>query len=79
MRITCRTVLILLLITILIMAYCSTTVDAGVVSRLKNRNRVQSRRPGVTRYKITRKTKIKTKTKIRRGHKKPSLFKKIKG
>ncbi len=61
------------------MAYCSNTVDAGVVSRLTNRNRVQSRRPATTRYKITRKTKIKTKTKIRRGHKKPSLFKKIKG
>jgi uncharacterized ion transporter superfamily protein YfcC len=75
MRITCRTLLILLLITILIMAYCSTTVEAGALSRLKH-PRGHSRNTR-TRYKIKRKTKIKTKTKIRYG-KKPGLMHKIK-
>ena len=78
MRLTCRTLLILLLVTILIMAYCSTTVDAGVISRLSNKRRVHARRPASTTYKIKRKTKYKSKTKIRYGHKKPSLFKRIK-
>jgi hypothetical protein len=77
MQLTFRTLVILLFVTILIMAYCSTPVDAGVVSRLTHRRRVQPRHR-VTRYKIKQKTKYKSKTKITRGHKRPSLLNKIK-
>ena len=76
MRITYRTLFILLLVTVLIMAYCSTTADAKSVKQILNRHRQPARRPVVTKYKIRRKTKIRTT--IRRGHKKPSVFKKIK-
>ncbi len=78
MRITCRTLVILLLITVLIMAYCSTSVDANAITRLAHKRPLRARRPTGKTYKVVRKTKIKTKTKIRYGAKKPSLLKKIK-
>ena len=75
MRITCRTLFILLLVTILIMAYCSTTVDAKIYKKVLNRRRGPSRRPVVTKYKYKKKTKVT----IRRGPKRPSIYKKITG
>ncbi len=71
MRLTYRTLLILLFITALIMAYCSTTAEAGII---KHRHR-SHHRPTKTKYKM--KTKTKTKTKIKISNKKPGLFKKI--
>lgn len=78
MRITYRTILILLLATILIMAYCSTPVDGGILNKLKKPHRTHSRRPVVVQ-KIKIKRKFKTKTKITHKRKKPSIFKKIRG
>ena len=79
MRITCRTILLLLLISILIMAYCSTPVDAGILKHIKKPHRVHSRRPQAVRYKIKTKTKYKTKTKITHKRKRPGILKKIRG
>lgn len=76
MRITYRTILILLCITILMMAYCTTTVDGAVLRRTHPHRHGHSGRPVVTKYKIKHKTK--TKTKITYG-KKPGLIKKITG
>lgn len=90
MRITCRTLFILLLVTVLIMAYCSTTADAKSVKNLLNRNRHPAK-PAVrtTKYKYKVKTirrgghtKTKTKIKIHSGpkHRNPlSKLKKIAG
>jgi outer membrane lipoprotein-sorting protein len=75
MRITFRTVLILLFISVLIMAYCSTTVDAGILS--KHKHRAHSKGSVRSTYKVKTKHKTKTKTKIRYGHKKPSLIKRV--
>ncbi|UJR37551.1 hypothetical protein I4U23_030252 [Adineta vaga] len=78
MRLTCRTIFILLFVIILIMAYCGPTVEAGIIRRITSPRRVvHPRRPAVTRYRM--KHKVKTKTKIRYGPKRPSLLKKITG
>jgi uncharacterized ion transporter superfamily protein YfcC len=79
MRITYRSILLLLLVSILIMAYCSTTVDAGVFNHLKKSHGIRSRRPVVIKHKIKTKTKFKTKTKITHKRKKQGLLHKIKG
>lgn len=78
MKLTFRTLLILLLVTILIMAYCSTPAEASIISGLKHRNRIHHRRPTGSSYTVKRKTKYKVKTKVRHGHRKPSIIKKIK-
>ena len=69
MRLTYRTLLILLFITALIMAYCSTTADAGILKRIGHGR--SHHRSGHTKQKIKIKTKHKTKTKIKVSNKKP--------
>ncbi len=78
MRITFRTILILLFISVLIMAYCSTTVDAGIITRSKSPRSLHRKPAKRITYKVKTKTKFKTKTKVRYGHKKPGLIKRIK-
>lgn len=76
MRITIRTVFILLLVTILIMAYCGTTADAkSIASKIRGKLH-PSRKPVV--YKRKTKQKIKITTKVRHRPHKQSLAKKIK-
>lgn len=80
MRITIRTLCLLLLITVLILAYCSTTVDAGVISRLAHRRRLHKKPTTMVKYKykVKHKQKYKTKTKIRVKQKRPGLIKSVK-
>jgi len=60
------------------MAYCSTTVDGGIITRSKTRHSLHRKPAKKITYKVKTKTKFKTKTKIQYGAKKPSLIKKIK-
>jgi len=75
MHLSCRTLVVLLFIVIVIMAYCSVPIESAAIHRLSSHRRVHvGRRPALTKYKI----KTKTKTKISYGHKKPGVIQKLK-
>jgi len=60
------------------MAYCSTTVDAGIITGSRSPRSLHRKSGKKITYKVKTKTKFKTKTKVRYGNKRPGLIKRIK-